>query len=274
MKNLFGYFSKAEDKRRDRFILREINEENKKQIEELRDETVEFDKKKKTPFWVQLLVYIMAGAGIIIVGSFIKNADNFSQLMEHVGYLFYIGIVLILAAVGLTVLVYFRNKNLDKDPEVERFANKIINKVEEVKEELDVPSTAIKVDIIASKVKIDKNGTEKVVKIGNFFGNNIENDLFVEKSNLCIADVEMVVGIPLDSIIGFELVNKKIILPSWNKEEHPKSENFKEYVKISQYGLLVKNYYQLIFQVDDEKYYIVIPNYDYDRVKKLLDENK
>ena len=54
MKNLFGYFSKAEDKRRDRFILREINEENKKQIEELRDETVEFDKKKKTPFWVQL----------------------------------------------------------------------------------------------------------------------------------------------------------------------------------------------------------------------------
>lgn len=107
MKNLFGYFKKGDNNRSDKFILRELKDDNRKEIEELRDETQALEKKKKIPFWVSILIYILAIAGLIIVGAFMKNLDKFSQLMENTGYLFYIGIGLIVVAIGLTILISY-----------------------------------------------------------------------------------------------------------------------------------------------------------------------
>lgn len=274
MKNLFGYFKKGDNSRSDKFILRELKDDNRKEIEELRDETQALEKKKKIPFWVSILIYILAIAGLIIVGAFMKNLNKFSQLMESVGYLFYIGIGLIVVAIGLTILISYHNKKLNQDPEVLEFFDEATKKIEDVKAALEIPSTAIDVDIVISMIKLDKNGSEKIVKMLDFFGDNNEVSLFVEDNKLCIADIELVLGIPLDSIIGFELVDKKIKLPSWNKEDNPKSEKYSEYVKTVSDGIILKNYYQLVFEVDKEKYYIVIPNYEYDRVKNLIDNNK
>lgn len=274
MKNLFGYFKKGDNSRRDKFILRELKDDNRKEIEELRDETQALEKKKKIPFWVSILIYILALAGLVIVGAFMKNLNKFSQLMESVGYLFYIGVGLIVVAIGLTILISYHNKKLNQDPEVLEFVDEATKKIEDVKAALEIPSTAIDVDIVISMIKLDKNGSEKIVKMLDFFGENNEVSLFVEDNKLCIADIELVLGIPLDSIIGFELVDKKIKLPSWNKEDNPKSEKYSEYVRTVSDGIILNNYYQLVFEVEQEKYYTVIPNYEYNRVKNLIDNNK
>ena len=137
----------------------------------------------------------------------------------------------------------------------------------EAAKELDVPDTALSVDILPFHY-ILKNGEVKPAgKRGHF--ENLSMSVFLRDGDLCLATAQELFRIPLTDIRGYREYDEDFELDMWLKPEESDSDAYKDY-GIRKSGVLGRRGHGY-FGVDIRgEFEIRIPCYDFPRVRELL----
>ena len=88
---------------------------------------------------------------------------------------------------------------------------------------------------------------------------------------LCIADVNNVIGLPIEDMTGIYKINKRVSFLGWNKEESFNKAPYKQYKMTSnQFGMIfIKPHYSLRFSSFGEEYEILFPAYELETFTSL-----
>ena len=272
MKNLFGLFKKTSDNNFDQFVLRKLSDDNSTKIDNLSNEGEQLKKEKVPPQWLSYVSIFAILIGLLFAVSILLAKDGFVNALQTRGYFFYIGVGLFVAGVVTQIIVRIKTKKSNSDPEVEEYVSRVEKTVKECEFELDIPETAVAIDVLFTIMKKNARGEEKLSQMALIQFLNQELKVFVENDLFCFADNVMVIGIPINSFKGIKIINKKIPLPQWNKSEPfngPSYKPFKLYT--NQTGFIwMKPYYEIDFEVDGEQYYFLLPSYEKDSFLKAL----
>ena len=272
MKNLFGLFKKTSDNNFDQFVLRKLLDDNSTKIDNLSKEGEQLKKEKVPPQWLSYVSIFAIIFGLLFAVSILLAKDGFVNALQTRGYFFYIGVGLFVAGVVTQIIVRIKTKKSNSDPEVEEYVSMVEKTVKECEFELDIPETAVAIDVLFTIMKKNSKGEEKLNQMALIQYLNQELKVFVENDLFCFADNVMVIGIPINSFKGIKKINKRIPLPQWNKSEPfngPSYKPFKLYT--NQTGLIwMKPYYEIDLEVDGEQYYFLLPSYEKDSFLKAL----
>lgn len=272
MKNLFGIFKKSNDNNFEKFVIRKLSDDNSEIIDNLSNEGKQLTKEKVPPQWLSYVSIFAILIGLLFAVSILLAKDGFVNALQTRGYFFYIGVGLFIAGVVTQIIVRIKTKKSNSDPEVEEYVSRVEKTVKECEFELDIPETAVAIDVLFTIMKKNAKGEEKLSQMALIQFLNQELKVFVEKDLFCFADNVMVIGIPINSFKGIKIINKKIPLPQWNKSEPfngPSYKPFKLYT--NQTGFIwMKPYYEIDFEVDGEQYYFLLPSYEKDSFLKAL----
>ena len=272
MKNLFGLFKKTSDNNFDQFVLRKLSDDNSAKIDNLSNEGEQLKKEKVPPQWLSYVSIFAILIGLLFAVSILLAKDGFVNALQTRGYFFYIGVGLFVVGVVTQIIVRIKTKKSNSDPEVEEYVSRVEKTVKECEFELDIPETAVAIDVLFTIMKKNSKCEEKLSQMALIQYLNQELKVFVENDLFCFADNVMVIGVPINSFKGIKIINKKIPLPQWNKSEPfngPSYKPFKLYT--NQAGFIwMKPYYEIDFEVDGEQYYFLLPSYEKDSFLKAL----
>lgn len=163
------------------------------------------------------------------------------------------------------IAVKKRMRESAANPELEKKKERLDELTAQIKERLEIPDGAERVDVLYYPYKVT-NEKEHMASLGYF---NMPNFVFVKDDMLCLANMTDKFSFPLDGIAGISEVSKKIPLLTWNKEKAYNDKQYKRY-KIIRNNIGVywcKPYYLL--QVS-EGYEIMIMPYDLCAYEKLI----
>ena len=277
MKYLFGTVKKSNENNFERFIIRSLSEDKTQEPKKLLKEGAPLEKKKTLLMWLTPASVILMCCGLMFIApmlSLIKK-NGFATAMNEKGIYFFVGISLF--AAGLISFIVFKIISLraKKDPEVKQYVAKAERTAKECEFDLGVPENALKMDVIATILRRNKNGEEVIDTLWSPVPYlNFETNVFLENDNICFADTQIVIALPLKSIIGIKTINKSISLPQWNKQESYKSKKYKSYkfAKTNTGALLSRPYHEIHFDIEGEVYCLIIPCYEKEPLLKLLGE--
>lgn len=173
--------------------------------------------------------------------------------------------VCLLSWLMLETAVKKRIKESVINPEFEKKKERLDELTAQIKERLEIPEGAERVDVLYYPYKV-KNGKERMTSLGYY---NMPNYVFVKDDMLCLANMADKFSFSLDGIAGIRKVSKKIPLLSWNKGKPYNDKQYKRY-KIIRNNIGVywcKPYYLL--QVS-EGYEMMIMPYDLCAYEKLI----
>lgn len=248
----------------DRFKTKSLTEATIENLEEKRDNLNTTVEKSKLPGLLTVIMYLGFCWGILTVGAILRADVGFEQAFRNAPILITTG----LAALAISGILYIAGKIKKNKVFAEENAGEQAEDLNTVAEcafsELGVPSSALRADVILFRYII-KDGVIKP-KAGAFDTSpyvNFEMRAYLCDYNLCLADVENVYSFPLNSLKRITAVKKRIMLPSWNKEEDHNKGIYKQYkISSNQYGYSVKPYYILELERDGEEYGIYFPSYE------------
>ena len=272
MKNLFGIFKKSNDNNFEKYVIRKLSDDNSERIDNLSNEGEQLTKEKVPPQWLSNASIFAIMTGLLFAVLMLLAKDGFVSALQTRGYFFYIGIGLFLVGLIVQIIVRVKTKKSNSDPEVEEYVSKVEKAVKECEFELEIPDTAISIDVLFTIMKKNNKGEEKLSQASLFQYINQDLKVFTEKDLFCFADNAMVVGIPLDSVKGIKMIKKRIPLLQWNKSEPFNGPNYKPYgLYTNQAGFIwCKSYYEIDLDIDNESYYFLIPCYEKDSFLKVI----
>lgn len=271
MKNIFG--RNITDKKIDDdiaidgrgFITAEIDNyllEEYKRIREILSKDLNFYKKLK-------LVGSFAGWIALCLGLYLMADiwDFVSLTMSSLYFLcflfFLILWIVLLIAIPVMIKKYVETQNYqEKSKKLDEIGNQI-------KEQLGIPEDAAVIDILAYNYKLKK---EKEVLQGLGYL-NMSCFLFQKENDLCIADHQMRISLPLEQITEISEIKKRIPFLNWNKEKSYTDKEYKKYKITCGNGIYyIKPCYALRIEDIGEKYELFIMPYDLKTLLNLLPE--
>lgn len=179
---------------------------------------------------------------------------------------FYI-ICLTIAIIAGTFFIYKRikmHKITNSEEATEMNANsEVIDK--KCREELNIPDDAIDVDYLWEV------NEPKAKKLFDFY--NQEMFTYIQDESLCIATLSEVYKIPLTEIKEVIKTDTKYKFFNWNKENEPKNNKYNDCKVIVEDAIYYKvKACQINIENSLGNYFIVIPEYEYQVIKELLNK--
>ena len=141
----------------------------------------------------------------------------------------------------------------------------------EAARELGVPEDALTTDVLPYHYK-EKNGKAvSTNKKGAF--SNLAVTVFIKDEKLCFATAQELLAIPLADVKGYREYNEDFELDMWLKPEEPSSDRYKAFGirKSGFFSHKGRGYFGLL--IGEDAYEVLIPCYDFDTVKALLETN-
>ncbi len=256
------------------FVTQTSSKESLDDLNEKQDVANDLIKKSQYPLPIRIMKgvcgFIALLLGFAICASSIKI--GLATAYKNAPYLFWIAGVCLIIWLILLVLSIMRSKKVLDTDEAKSVADNINEKIEDMYDELNIPSDADNVDILMFQY-VNKNG--EVVPKGNALSTalylNIDMKVFVSNECLCLADLESVYSVPFGELKRIITIPKKICMPFWNKDEPFNKGRYKEYnIKKNQYeSFFIKPYYILEFSHNDENWGIYFPSYELPVIEKL-----
>lgn len=134
----------------------------------------------------------------------------------------------------------------------------------EAETELNIPEDFVEIDILGYRYKI-KKGKDKLVSYGMYDYYNIEYRAYLQDGFFCLADLDMVITIPLSSFREIEKSKKRASFKIWNKSEPYNSKRYKKYkIAQNQFGTYFTRFYKIHISDIKGEFELFIPNYDID----------
>lgn len=241
-------------------------EEYDNKLENL-NQTVE---KSKLPLWLRIIKFLCGWFSMIILISCI-GAD-FKTAWKNASELIIIGIFCGILWIILHVVSKSKEKKVLKKENAESQLEGINQDFLSIQDELNVPKDAVWIDTLSFKYKL-KNGEIRPCTTGMqmtvYFNACVK--IYTTPDELHIVDLENVYSFPKSEIKSIITVNKRISVPTWNKEENPTKGKFKQYkITLNNLGhIFFKPYYILEIEKDGERFGIYFPCYELDVVENL-----
>lgn len=261
-KNVFGLELETQKIDGGRLVLREIDKELQTRQETLEKESSAYEKKAELPLWVKIIMYACIYIGLLGFVAIVRNEDAFTvdKTATIIGLV--VCGVLLLVALFIWLLGKSKSKEAVKSEEFQEVEKKTNELIEESFESLGVPKEYKTVDVFVFPYKLKKGKVKRAVPFADYINASVR--LFVEEGKLCLADLSLVVGIPLENIERIVKVDKRATSLGWTKEEGYNEGVYKQYkIRVNSYGtLFIKPYYKIEFSVEAQPFELIVPCYD------------
>ena len=249
MKNIFAVTKY--DNGYDKFVIRSIPEEDEEY-----NKIVMKLQEKKIPTWASVILNICFLIGLTLALS-IKKAIESMMDGKIDTYVVLCGVGIIIAIIfQITILIVVHiNKKYENSEEMKKLRDKLDEMDKIAYNNLQIPLVNEKMEIIYPQAKDNKDGTFELKSSFKHKYLVSECIFFKEGNNLCIFDDSAVIGIPINSIKEIKKVVDKLHIISSdidNKELY--------------------SYYDVVFTLDNEEYDFFIPDYEYDKLNKVINE--
>lgn len=166
----------------------------------------------------------------------------------------------------LKILSSRKEKTVLESPESDQTISNLESVCNSVYTELSVPADAKDVDILAFFYKVkgeDIKPVEKGLQFTPYF--NYEFKIYADSSDLYLVNLEGKYRFPLSSLQRIRVINKKIGVSNWNKDDGPDSGAYKKYKMVVNNGCIYfKPYYILELEHEGETWGIYFPCYELD----------
>ncbi len=271
MKYFFGIHKDENDNVFNNYLIRKISEETEKQTEEDVSNQEEVIKKKTFPEWLLRVADFMMPIGFLIVVIVLKGEESIKEKITDGLFFFILGICLFVLGGVILLVGYLKNKHLaEKDEDIKRVNDKIVERINFNRYELNIPEDAKDIDFLFPVVK-EIDGEEKRDIWQAVCSYNYELIVFIENNLFSFCDHHGVYGVPLEAFKKIVLLKRRQIFMPWNKKDGVKSDKYKSYkIKNTNQGFSCKCY-GIILVLDEIEYQIIIPNYELMEFKKILD---
>ena len=278
MKPIFGIditlTKKNEIVNGDEFIIKTISKQKMEEFEAKQEDLEKTVEESKLPLWIRIVKSVCGFWGALMLIATIKALGevNLVQAFQNAPILLVSGI-----ACGLVwVVLHFWSKNKEarilKEQNAEQQVSKIDMDIGAMYDELGVGRNASSVDVLSFRYKV-KNGEIVATSVGFQITPYVNFDLkiYVTDDCLCLANVESVYAFKRSELKTIKTVNKRISIPTWNKEEEPTAGAFKQYkLAVNNIGnIFFKPYHILEVEHNGETFGIYFPPYELATFEKL-----
>lgn len=256
------------------FITRMVSKHTAAQYDAKQEDLEQTVEKSKLPLWLRIVKYLMGGyAGIVIIGT-LKALSNVSleQALKNAPGLIVSGVVCGVLWGVLHVISKYKAARVLKADNADGQIEEINRDVEEIYRELDVPGNALSVDVLVFRYK--EKGDKIVphtVGLQTTAYMNFEVKMFASDEAIHMADLESVYTFAKSELKAITTVNKRISVPSWNKDCDPRKGEFKPYkMTVSNTGdVFFKPYHILEIERNGQTFGLYFPCYELAAVEAL-----
>ena len=141
----------------------------------------------------------------------------------------------------------------------------------EAARELGVPASALTIDVLPYHYE-EKNGKAVSTNKKGVFS-NLAVSAFVREEKLCLATAQELLAVPLSDVKGYREYDEDFELDMWLKPEDPDSNKYKSF-GIRKSGFFShKGHGYFGLRIGEDAYEVLIPCYDFEAVKALLEKN-
>ncbi len=270
MKSAFVFDIKSGEATDNKFFVNRPAPQSKSKVDGAQDEIFGF-KKKAAPAWILTVAWVILGVGFVLLENFTSEAidSGFYAAYSLFRDFFYIGIALSVLGVGLIIFMTVRMRKADSDPVMAEMLKKADEFTLKCLEEMGVPETAKKTDVLIPMQRTTKSGKIKPYK-AYFKYINCAMRVYEGNGNLYFADPDGVRALSLGSITSVTKSDKKVTCLGWNKSGDIKHGIWRGLVRQTSSGAYrIKGYYSLVFNADDEPREIIFPAYERDILQTL-----
>ncbi len=266
IKNLFAIDIDKDYGEFEPFVLRRVERELSEKQQESVEKLVAHEKSTVLPGWLRIVKILCFYFFLIVLCSVIKVGK---AAFANAPILCALGAIGGVIGITLWIIEIRKTKTVAESDGFKDDVENAVGFTEKCLSELGVPDDAKTVDIFSKPYKM-KNGKEKKAN-GLFEYINYEAAVFREGSTLCIADVNNVIGLPIENMTGIYKISKRASFMGWNKEENFRKAPYKQYKMTSnQYGVIfIKHHYSLRFSSFGEEYELRFPAYELDNFTSL-----
>ena len=269
-KNVFGILNTADRIDGEKFIVRSNSPEMLEKLDQISGEAQTLAAQNAPSRRLALLRTLSLALGSILLIFGIMKANSvgnfsFAGIFQTSPVVMAFAVAAILLSVVLSVLERNRMKKAERVDALDEWRERSKAAQEEAYRALEVPQDAISMDLF-TVTYTQKNG---VMRSGTYTAFDFR--AWVENDCLCLADVESVVAIPLDSLKEISEIVGKTQFYFWNKEESPGSENYRQYHTRRTYlgAYSVKGVRVAHIRSDFGEYELLIPPYELETFLQL-----
>ncbi len=257
------------------FISKSASEQSVDILEDNQEGLKQTVKKSQLPFWLALIKYFSGVIAFLVFANVLINAPEigFTQILRNAIELIIVAIVCGILWAILFVYSRVKSKKVLAEENLDKQLEDIDKNIDVIYTELGVPNDAVSIDVLMFRYKIKDDEIKPYTGMQNSPYLNFEVKAYTDGKYFHLADTSDVYSFALDELRGITMVNKRITAASWNKEEHPRKGDYKQY-KISltdNGGLFVsyKPYYILECEHNGEKFGIYFPCYEINTLERL-----
>ena len=256
------------------FISRTASIETMEEYENKQERLEQTVEKSKLPIWLQILKFVCGIFFLIILASTVKA--GLDTALKNAPILVLVGAVCGIIWLVLYIVSKIKEKKVFTQENAEQQSEEIDEDVKSIRCELDVPSNAVDVDVLGFRYKLKKGEIQpQHIGLQTSAYINVNVKIYATSDELHIADLQNVYSFDRSEISGIRMVNKRISVPSWNKEEDPRKGIFKPYkMTVNNTGdVFFKPYYILEIYHGGKLFGLYFPCYELETFKKLTGLN-
>lgn len=221
----------------------------------------------KLPLWVRIIKLICGFYALILILVLFRAIleIGFAQAFRNAPLFISGGFACGFIWLFLQFFAKKKENAVLTEQNAERQIEEIDVDIQSIYEELNIPFDARAVDVLLFRYKTkDGQIAPKTVGLQTTPYINVEMKVYATAECLCLADLENVYSFSLSELKSIKTVNKRISVPSWNKEEEPTKGEFKAYkMAVDNIGdVFFKPYYILEGEHNGESFGIYFPCYE------------
>lgn len=271
MKPIFG-IDVTHDKRNEvmnggEFVTKTVSKQTADEYDSKQESLEQTIEMSKLPLVVRIAEYLLgAYAGIVLLAT-LKALPNvgLEQALKNAPVLIGSGVVSGVIWGILRLVSKQKQSKVMKAEDAEGQINEINRDAAEIHKELEVPANAMSVDILAFRYK-DKGDkiAPHTVGLQTTPFVNFEVKLYATDEAVHLADLESVYSFKKSELKAITTVNKRISVPSWNKDCDPRKGEFKVHkMTVSNTeDVFFKPYHILEIEREGQTYGIYFPCYE------------
>lgn len=252
------------------FITRTASKQKIKEYENKQEDLEQTVEKSKLPLWLRIIKYLCGLFFLIVLAASVRA--GFETALKNAPILVMSGALCGILWIILHFVSKVKEKKVLKEENAEQQLKEIYEDFKNIHNELNVPDDAAEVDVLLFKYKM-KNG-----KISPYASGlqttayiNTRVKMYETNDELHIADLENVYSFAKSELKVITMVNKRISVPTWNKDEDPRRGSFKRYkMTVSNMGdVFFKPYYILEIEHESQIFGIYFPCYELETFEHL-----